>query len=303
MYHEPVMLKESLDWLDIQPDGIYVDVTFGGGGHAQAILERLGPNGRLIGFDQDADAQQNVLEDDRFTLIPHNFRHLKKMLRLEGIRKVNGLLADLGLSSHQLDVPERGFSFRFDAPLDMRMNQSQQKDAQQLLRELNAQELQDILSAYGELRNARTLAKAIVRAGKVKPIETVGELLAIADPLVRGKRHRYLSQLFQALRIAVNEELLALEELLEQSAEVLAPKGRLVCIAYHSLEDRMVKHFMRYGQCKGQPEKDLYGHFYKPFSILTRKAELPSEEEIESNSRARSAKLRAALRRAEDRTD
>lgn len=302
MYHDPVLLEESLDWLNIQPDGIYVDVTFGGGGHARAILERLGPKGRLIGFDQDADAKSNELQDERFTLIPHNFRYLQKMLRLEGVKEVDGLLADLGVSSHQFDVPERGFSFRFDAPLDMRMNQDQEKDAQRLLREINAKELQDILSTYGELRNARTLARAIVKAGEVKPIETVGELLAIADPLVRGKRHRYLSQLFQALRIAVNEELLALEEMLTQSAEVLAPGGRLVCIAYHSLEDRMVKQFMRYGQCKGQPEKDLYGHFYKPFDILTRKAEVPSAEEIKSNSRARSAKLRAAERRARDRT-
>ncbi len=297
-YHLPVMAQPCIDGLVTNLDGVYVDATFGGGGHSRLILEHLGEQGRLVGFDQDEDALANVPEDDRFIFVQHNFRFLKRFLKLHRIREVDGILADLGVSSHQLDVPERGFSFRFDAPLDMRMNQQQEETAATLLQQLTAEELQDILSRFGEVRNAKTLAEQLVAEQRVKPIKTIGEFLAVVDPLVRGNRARYLAQVFQALRIAVNDEMGALEDFLNQCLEVLKPGGRLVVLSYHSLEDRMVKHFLKTGNVEGVQEKDFYGNINRPFKVLTKKAELPTEEEIERNSRARSAKLRVGERKA-----
>jgi 16S rRNA (cytosine1402-N4)-methyltransferase len=292
------MAQPCIDGLVTNPNGVYVDATFGGGGHSQLILEHLGEQGKLLGFDQDEDALANVPEDDRFIFVQHNFRFLKRFLKLHRIREVDGIMADLGVSSHQLDVPERGFSFRFDAPLDMRMNQQQEETAASLLQRLTVEELQDILSRFGEVRNAKTLAEQLVAEQRVKPIETIGAFLAVVDPLVRGNRARYLAQVFQALRIAVNDEMGALEDFLNQCLEVLKPGGRLVVLSYHSLEDRMVKHFLKTGNVEGVQEKDFYGNINRPFKILTRKAELPTEEEIERNSRARSAKLRVGERKA-----
>jgi 16S rRNA (cytosine1402-N4)-methyltransferase len=292
------MAQPCIDGLVTNPNGVYVDATFGGGGHSRLILEHLGEQGKLVGFDQDEDALANVPEDDRFIFVQHNFRFLKRFLKLHRIREVDGIMADLGVSSHQLDVPERGFSFRFDAPLDMRMNQQQEETAASLLQRLTVEELQDILSRFGEVRNAKTLAEQLVAEQRVKPIETIGAFLAVVDPLVRGNRARYLAQVFQALRIAVNDEMGALEDFLNQCLEVLKPGGRLVVLSYHSLEDRMVKHFLKTGNVEGVQEKDFYGNINRPFKVLTRKAELPTEEEIERNSRARSAKLRVGERKA-----
>ncbi|MCR9102939.1 MAG: 16S rRNA (cytosine(1402)-N(4))-methyltransferase RsmH [bacterium] len=297
-YHLPVMAQACIDGLVTNPEGVYVDATFGGGGHSRLILDHLGEGGKLVGFDQDEDALANVPEDDRFIFVQHNFRFLKRFLKLHRIREVDGIMADLGVSSHQLDVPERGFSFRFDAPLDMRMNQQQEETAASLLQRLTVEELQDILSRFGEVRNAKTLAEQLVAEQRVKPIETIGAFLAVVDPLVRGNRARYLAQVFQALRIAVNDEMGALEDFLNQCLEVLKPGGRLVVLSYHSLEDRMVKHFLKTGNVEGVQEKDFYGNINRPFKVLTRKAELPTEEEIERNSRARSAKLRVGERKA-----
>jgi 16S rRNA (cytosine1402-N4)-methyltransferase len=292
------MAQPCIDGLVTNPNGVYVDATFGGGGHSRLILEHLGEQGKLVGFDQDEDALANVPEDDRFIFVQHNFRFLKRFLKLHRIREVDGIMADLGVSSHQLDVPERGFSFRFEAPLDMRMNQQQEETAASLLQRLTVEELQDILSRFGEVRNAKTLAEQLVAEQRVKPIETIGAFLAVVDPLVRGNRARYLAQVFQALRIAVNDEMGALEDFLNQCLEVLKPGGRLVVLSYHSLEDRMVKHFLKTGNVEGVQEKDFYGNINRPFKVLTRKAELPTEEEIERNSRARSAKLRVGERKA-----
>jgi len=264
IYHKSVLLNECLEGLLIRPSGIYVDVTFGGGGHTRAILDRLNENGRVIAFDQDEDALQNVPDDKRFTLVGQNFRFLKNFLRLHGAIPVHGILADLGISSHQIDRPDRGFSTRFDGPLDMRMN-----------------------------RNATTTAADVLNT--YQPILTIAELKeAIAGCLPRGKEFRYLAQVFQALRIEINAEMKALEELLKQSVEVLAPGGRLVVISYHSLEDRMVKNFMRSGNIEGKEEKDFYGNLIRPLEPVNRKAIVPTDEEIELNSRARSAKLRIA---------
>lgn len=296
-YHLPVMAQACIDGLVTNPDGVYVDATFGGGGHSRLILDHLDAGGKLVGFDQDEDALGNVPEDERFIFVQHNFRFLKRFLKLHRIREVDGILADLGVSSHQLDVPERGFSFRFDAPLDMRMNQQQEETATTLLQRLNAGELQEVLSRYGEVRNAKTLAERLVAEQSVKPIETIGEFLAVVDPLVRGNRSRYLAQVFQALRIAVNDEMGALEDFLNQCLEVLKPGGRLVVLSYHSLEDRLIKHFLKAGNVDGTQEKDFYGNINRPFKVLTKKAELPTEEEIKHNSRARSAKLRIGERK------
>jgi 16S rRNA (cytosine1402-N4)-methyltransferase len=291
------MAQPCIDGLVTDPDGVYVDATFGGGGHSRLILDHLGAQGKLVGFDQDEDALANVPEDDRFIFVQHNFRFLKRFLKLHRIREVDGIMADLGVSSHQLDVPERGFSFRFDAPMDMRMNQQQEETAATLLQRLTAEGLQDILSRFGEVRNAKTLAEQLVTEQRIKPIQTIGEFLAVVDPLVRGNRSRYLAQVFQALRIAVNDEMGALEDFLNQCLEVLKPGGRLVVLSYHSLEDRMVKHFLKTGNVEGVQEKDFYGNIDRPFKVLTKKAELPTEEEIERNSRARSAKLRVGERK------
>lgn len=295
-YHEPVLAQASVDVLNIKPGGIYVDVTFGGGGHSQLILEQLGPDGRLFGFDQDADAKNNAIDDPRFQFVPSNFRYLKRFLRLYKVLKVDGILADLGVSSHQLDVAERGFSYRFDAELDMRMNQEQEVSAATILAEYSAGDLQEVLGRYGEVRNARTLAQRIVEERKVRSIRTIQDLLSVVDPVIRGQRLRYLSQVFQALRIEVNDEMGALEDFLAQSIEVLDDGGRLSVITYHSLEDRLVKNYLKAGNAEGTYEKDFYGNIYRPFKVLTKKAVLPTEQEIKENSRARSAKLRVGER-------
>lgn len=297
-YHNPVLAKECIEALAIVDNGIYVDATFGGGGHARLIMEELGENGRLIGFDQDLDASQNLLKDERFTFVQHNFRFLKRFLRLHTATKVHGILADLGVSSHQLDIPERGFSFRFDASLDMRMNQHQEVTAASILQNYSAEALQSLFSRYGEVRNAKTLAQSIVANRKVENIDTIGKFLQLLEPLIRGQRSRYLAQVFQALRIEVNDEMGALEDFLQQALEALHEDGRLVVISYHSIEDRMVKNFFKTGNIKGIQEKDFYGNITRPFKVLTKKAILPAEDEIKNNPRARSAKLRVAQKLA-----
>lgn len=299
-YHKPVLAEACIAGLLTDPNGVYVDATFGGGGHSRLLLEALGPQGRLLGFDQDEDALANVPADERFTFVQHNFRFLSRFLRLHGLAKVDGILADFGVSSHQLDVPERGFSFRFEAALDMRMNQQQEETASSLLNRLSAEEIQDVLSRYGEVRNAKTLAESIAEARQIRPIETIGDLLDVAAPLVRGNRPRYLAQVFQALRIAVNDEMGALEDFLQQSLDALKPGGRLVLLSYHSLEDRMAKHFLRTGNVQGRQEKDFYGNIQRPFKLLTKKAVAPSADEIKQNPRARSAKLRIGERTNEN---
>jgi len=296
-YHIPVMLPECMEALAIRPDGIYVDVTFGGGGHSREILSRLGPQGKLFAFDQDPDALQNALDDHRFTLIHQNFQFLKNNLRLHGVREVDGILADLGVSSHQIDDASRGFSIRFDAELDMRMDQSRTLDAATLLNTYSEEDLHRIFGMYGELRNAKTLAKTIVAARNREPIRSVQQLKDIVKDLVpRLKSNKYHAQLFQAIRIEVNQEMEALMGLLQQSVEVLKPGGRLVVMSYHSLEDRLVKNFMLKGKFSGEVEKDFYGNEIKPLSVMGRKPIEASEEEITMNGRARSAKLRVAVK-------
>ncbi|WP_134089859.1 16S rRNA (cytosine(1402)-N(4))-methyltransferase RsmH [Olivibacter sp. XZL3] len=294
-YHMPVMLQECIEALAIKPDGVYVDVTFGGGGHSKAIVERLNEDGRLIAFDQDPDALSNALQDERFSLIHQNFRYLKNNLRLNGVRQVDGILADLGVSSHQFDEANRGFSIRFDADLDMRMDQVGDVDAKAVLNSYSEEELHRVFGMYGEIQNAKSLAKIIVTARLTKPINTVSDLKAIVSKLVpRGKENKYYAQLFQALRIEVNKELEALQEFLMQAESVLKPGGRLVVMSYHSLEDRLVKNFMAKGKFRGEVEKDFYGNEIKPFKLVYRKAVVASDDEIKQNSRARSAKLRVA---------
>jgi 16S rRNA (cytosine1402-N4)-methyltransferase len=291
------MLSECLEGLQIQPDGIYVDVTFGGGGHSRAILERL-TTGRLLVFDQDPDAAENAGEfkdDSRFTFIAANFRHLKRYLKLHKAEKVNGILADLGVSSHQINTPERGFSTRFDADLDMRMNPNIEKTAREVLKTRSGTELQRILGMYGEVTNARTAAEAILTARYNTPIETVNDLKGILMRYApKHRENKYFAQVFQALRIEVNDELSVLEEFLTQAPEVLAPGGRLVVMSYHSLEDRLVKNFIQKGKFYGEVEKDFYGNEIKPLKSITRKPVEASAEEIAVNPRARSAKLRIA---------
>lgn len=294
-YHQPVMLKECLDGLNIKADGVYVDVTFGGGGHSKAILELLGEKGKLIAFDQDPDAKANIIDDDRFIFVDQNFQFLKNQLRFLGIKKVDGILADLGVSSHQFDAADRGFSIRFDADLDMRMDQSREKDAQWILNNYEEADLHKIFGMYGELQNARTLASLIVKSRMIKPIHTVVELKEIIKPVVkRGKENQYYAQVFQALRIEVNEELEVLKSFLEQCAEILNKNGRLVVMSYHSLEDRLVKNYIAKGKFSGEVEKDLYGNYFTPLVAVNRKAIVASDEEIKINNRARSAKLRIA---------
>lgn len=295
-YHEPVMAAESIDGLAIKEDGIYVDATFGGGGHSALILNKLGDKGRLFGFDQDEDAAANVPDDDRLVFVPHNFRFLHRFLKLHGVKQVDGILADLGVSSHQINVAERGFSYRFDSQLDMRMNRQGELTAEKVINTYSEEELQRVFSDYGEVRNARTLAARIVSERSTGNISTVGALLAVVEPLIRGKKERYLSQVFQALRIEVNDEMGALEAFLQQSLEALRAGGRLVVIAYHSVEDRMVKNFMKTGNAAGVAERDFYGNIYRPFHLVTKKALLPSAAETRANPRARSAKLRIAER-------
>ena len=295
VYHVPVMLQECIDALAIKPDGVYVDVTFGGGGHSREILKHLGPKGKLFAFDQDPDALHNKVEDDRFVLIHQNFRFMKNSLRLHGIREVDGILADLGVSSHQFDDAERGFSIRFDANLDMRMDQVADLDARQVLNTYSEEELHRIFGMYGEVQNAKSLAKTIATARLQKEISTVTELKEAIRKLVpKGKEHKYHAQVFQALRIEVNKELEALQEFLLQTISILRNEGRLVVMSYHSLEDRLVKNFMLKGKFKGEVEKDFFGNEIKPFQVISRKAIVASDQEINENSRARSAKLRIA---------
>lgn len=293
-YHDPVLLFESVDGLRIKPDGIYVDVTFGGGGHSREILKRLGPEGRLFSFDQDKDALQNEIDDNRFTLIPENFKLIKRFLRFHGVRTVDGILADLGVSSHQFDSIERGFSTRFDADLDMRMNTSDTTSAYEVINEYKEEELSQVLFQYGELRNSRALAREIVLARQDNPIKTSFQLKEVLRKyLPKPKEHKILAQIFQAIRIEVNQEMQVLKEFLMQTPELLNEKGRLSVISYHSLEDRLVKRFMQFGIFEGEPEKDFYGNFSVPFKKVG-KLIVPSSKEIKINNRARSAKLRIA---------
>ena len=296
-YHVPVLFAESIDLLNIRPDGMYVDLTFGGGGHSRGILERLSAKGRLLGFDQDSDARRNVPDDARFTFIESNFRFMRGQLRLHGYEQVDGVLADLGVSSHHFDTRQRGFSFRFDAPLDMRMNQRAALTAADVVNKYDHAALTRILRDYGELDVPHRAAACIVRSREQHPLRTIDELVACVAPVTpRGAESKFLSKLFQALRIEVNGEMEALRMMLEQSERVLRPGGRLVVIAYHSLEDRTVKNFMRSGRFDGLPEKDFYGRVRSCWQVLTRKALTPSAGEVERNPRSRSAKLRAAVR-------
>ena len=298
MYHIPVMLNESIEGLNIKPNGTYVDVTFGGGGHSRRILECLGEGGRLYAFDQDEDAAKNVIDDSRFTFIQQNFRYMKNFLQLYCGGKVDGILADLGVSSYQFDTPEKGFSTRFNGRLDMRMNQNAAVDAASIVNTYDVSSLASVFSRYGELRNAMAIADAITMAREEKPIETTDELkAAVARFLPRGSENKVLAQIFQALRIEVNEEMKVLEAFLGQCADVLNPGGRLVVLSYHSLEDRLVKNFMKTGNADGNLEKDFFGNQLTPYKLMTSKPIVPSDDEIQMNSRARSAKLRVAERR------
>ena len=291
-YHRPVLLKESVDALVHNPNGVYVDVTFGGGGHSREILSRLSEKGRLYSFDQDLDALNNAIDDSRFTLINQNFRFLENSLLMYGITKVDGILGDLGVSSHQFDEAGRGFSIRSDAPLDMRMNALQTVNAQMVVNDYDEERLADIFYYYGELREARKLAREVVHYRKNKKIETTEELKKVFSYIPAHKSNKFFAQIFQAIRIEVNQELDALKEMLEQSLRMLNEGGALVVISYHSLEDRLVKKFLKNGMFEGEPEKDIYGNFHKPFKLMQSKAIIPTDEEITENSRARSAKMR-----------
>lgn len=293
-YHSPVLLKESIDGLHIKADGTYVDVTFGGGGHSREILKRLGEKGRLYAFDQDPDAQNNILDDERFTLIQQNFKYLRRFLRFYGVRKVDGILADLGVSSHQFDEAERGFSTRFDARLDMRMNQNDNLTAYKVINNYEERLLSNLLYEYGELRNSKLLARKICEKRSVKPVATSFELKeALAGAIPKKREHKVLAQIFQAIRIEVNREIEALKMFLEQVPDVLNNGGFLSVISYHSLEDRLVKRFIRNGMFEGEPEKDMFGRVEVPMKKVG-KLIIPSAEEIKTNNRARSAKLRIA---------
>jgi 16S rRNA (cytosine1402-N4)-methyltransferase len=293
-YHNPVLLQVSIDGLDIKPDGIYVDVTFGGGGHSKEILKRLGPNGKLFAFDQDEDALANTLPDERFVLINENFRFIKRFLRFYGVKSVDGILADLGVSSHQFDVPERGFSTRFDAELDMRMSKKNDLNAYRVVNEYDDTNLRRVFLDYGELKNAPVLARTIIEAREYQPINTTDELKEVLTKYLPERvKNKVLAQIYQAIRIEVNQEMDVLKEFLEQSLEILNPSGRLSVISYHSLEDRLVKRFMKNGMFEGEPERDFFGNFSVPFKIIG-KLIVPDNAEIKSNNRARSAKLRIA---------
>lgn len=296
-YHTSVLLHECIDGLHIDPAGTYVDVTFGGGGHSKAILAKLGPDGRLFSFDQDPDAweQAEKIDDERLTLITANFRYLEKYLRLHRVKQVDGILADFGVSSFQLDAPERGFSIRFDGPLDMRMGPSASMTAAELLNNYSAAELQRILGMYGEVKNARTLAQAIIQARTQKALETTQEFKEILNKLApKHREFKYFAQVFQAIRIEVNQELAVIEEFLEQAPAVLKPEGRLVIMSFHSLEDRLVKNFIKAGNVQGKEDKDLFGVVHRPLESVIRKPITASEEELKLNPRSRSAKLRIA---------
>lgn len=296
MYHNPVLLKQSVDDLVTNPDGTYVDCTFGGGGHSREILSRLSDNGRLFSFDQDLDALKNTIDDPRFTLINQNFRFLENSLLMYGVSQVDGILADLGVSSHQFDEADRGFSTRSNAPLDMRMNVMQNLDAKRVINDYEEEELADIFYHYGELREARKLARDIVHHRKTKSIETTEDLKKLFSYIPPHKVNKFYAQLFQAIRIEVNQELEVLKEMLVQAYNVLKPEGRLVVISYHSLEDRLVKRFLKNGMFEGEPERDIYGNYKKAFELVKSKAIIPDDKEIEENSRARSAKMRTGIK-------
>jgi len=298
-YHVPVLLKESLEGLAINPAGTYVDTTFGGGGHSRAILAALGSRGRLLAFDQDPQAQQNAIDDERFTLIPQNFRHIKRFLRFYGIKQVDGVLADFGVSSYQFDTAERGFSTRLEGALDMRMNPEAPLSAYEVVNTYEEEALSTLFFRYGELSQSRQIARTIVQQRSTRPIATTGELKQVVQRfLPKGKENKVLAQLYQAIRIEVNGELAALEELLLQLPEIVRPGGRIALISYHSLEDRLVKRFIRDGQFSGEPQKDFYGNLLTPFQKVG-KAIVATQEEIAQNNRARSAVLRVAERRSE----
>lgn len=294
VYHTPVMLEQCLEGLAINPNGIYVDLTFGGGGHSREILKRL-DKGHLYGFDQDRDALANVPADPNFTFVQANFRDLKRYLRLYKVSQVDGVLADLGVSSHQIDVPDRGFSTRFDGELDMRMDASATLTAKVILASYSEAELHKIFGIYGEVKNAKTLAQVVVSERVNRPFNTIAEFKEVLNKLApRGKEFKYFAQVFQALRIAVNDEMGALEEMLVQATDLLKPEGRLVVMSYHSLEDRLVKNYMAKGKFQGEVEKDFYGNMLRPLEPVLRKAVKADEEEVSRNNRARSAKLRIA---------
>lgn len=293
-YHNAVLLKETVDGLNIHPDGIYVDVTFGGGGHSREILSRLGPKGKLFAFDQDEDALKNAIDDERFVLINENFRYIKRFLRFHGVKQVDGILADLGVSSHQFDVAERGFSTRFEAELDMRMSQRGELSAYHVINDYDEATLKNVLLEFGELKNGGAMANVIVQARREAPIKNSEQLKKVLSKFLPGhKSNKILAQIFQAIRIEVNQEMEVLKEFLTQSLEVLKPTGRLSVISYHSLEDRLVKRFVRNGLFEGEPERDFYGNYEVPFKTIE-KLIVPSNEEIAINNRARSAKLRVA---------
>ena len=293
-YHNPVLLKETVDGLNINPSGIYVDVTFGGGGHSKEILNRLDANGKLFGFDQDEDAWENALPDDRFVLIQENFRYIKRFLRFHNVKSVDGILADLGVSSHQFDVPERGFSTRFDADLDMRMSKKNELNAHKIINQYDEANLKRVFLDYGELKNSSAIARVIIEARELAPIDKTDELKLVLERFLPERvRNKVLAQMYQAIRIEVNKEMDVLKEFLEQALELLKPEGRLSVISYHSLEDRLVKRFIKNGMFEGEPERDFFGNFSVPFKTIG-KLIVPSDAEIKINNRARSAKLRIA---------
>lgn len=296
MYHNPVLLQQSVDDLVTNSNGIYVDCTFGGGGHSREILSRLSEKGKLYSFDQDLDALKNNIDDERFTLINQNFRFLENSLLMYGISEVDGILADLGVSSHQFDEADRGFSTRSDAPLDMRMNVMQSLDAKKVINEYEEETLADIFYHYGELREARKLAREIVHQRKSKKISTTEDLKKLFSYIPPHKQNKFFAQVFQAIRIEVNQELEVLKEMLLQAYKILKPGGRLVVISYHSLEDRLVKRFLKNGMFEGEPQRDIYGNYAKAFELIKSKATIPDDKEIEENSRARSAKMRTGIK-------
>ena len=298
-YHNPVLLKDSVDALIINESGIYVDCTFGGGGHSREILNRIDANGKLFSFDQDVDAIRNKMEDSRFELVEQNFRFLKNNLRIRGIKQVDGVLGDLGVSSHQFDTPERGFSTRFDGELDMRMNQNAKLSAKTIINEYEEEDLARIFYDFGELQGSYRLAREVVKARADKQIETIDELKQIFSFIPKMKENKFFAQMFQALRIEVNDEMAALKDMLSQCTDVIKPGGRLVIISYHSLEDRLTKRFMKNGMFEGEPERDVFGNWSAPFKPLQSKVIVPTQEEINENPRARSAKMRIAVRNEE----
>lgn len=301
VYHIPALLEECMEGLDIKPDGKYIDVTFGGGGHSREILRRLGSNGHLYSFDQDEDAQRNIIDDERFTFVYSNFRYLKNFMHYHEVEAVDGVLADLGVSFHHFDDEERGFSFRFDVPLDMRMNKQARLTAAEILATYSEERLAQLFSLYGELRSARRIAAAIVAARSKGGVKTTGELLELVSPFINRKQEKKeLAQLFQALRIEVNSEMDSLRAMLRQAVEMLKPGGRLVVITYHSLEDRIVKNFIKTGNVEGVVEKDFFGRVKTPLCAVNNKVIVPSDEEVERNPRSRSAKLRIAEKGAEE---